>query len=88
MSEDTPWVQYVKSMDPNVPTNAEIRIETGVIEEHPHIHRVFVDGRDVTKQLRGLDFTIQGGEAADVRITYARPHVTVEGVANVSTKEA
>jgi hypothetical protein len=58
-------------------TNARIQIETAV--DGPTVHRVLIDGRDVSWQVRSLKFDLEGGEVADVHVTYARAVVSAEG---------
>ena len=66
-------------------TNATIQIETGV--NGPVTHRIVIDGRDVSYRVRSVEFILNGGEPADVRVTYACADLTVDGEALVSNGE-
>lgn len=68
----------------NVPPNAQVQIEVGCDERYPHLSRIVIDGRDVSHQVRRVEFVAEGGETTDVRVTYANAHVTAEGAVTLA----
>jgi hypothetical protein len=62
---------------------ARIQIESGIDGDPRGPHRVVINGVDVSLQVRSVDFHIEGGDSADVRVTFANPNLTLEGLAQI-----
>jgi hypothetical protein len=66
------------------PPNAQIQLEAGYDQRHPYLTRIVIDGRDVSHQVRKVEFVAEGGETTDVRVTYTNAHVTAEGAVSLA----